>query len=228
MTGVNWTRQPQGHWSRLETETEVSGEINKALILEVHRLAGGRVDEKGMWSLLRAVAIANQSYQVTQKRAATNKDAKAQLKAMLKMDDSGLSKALELCDKGTLGRINKAQNDMDMSLRTKWVFCDDPDAIPGIQIPAPESVRQSVQIALDCLGLDRCGPKGTPHQRNLVRACLAVWDEYLSKHNLPARTQGRLAFVRAAFEAAGMVLGDKRLEELMAKSARLGKKKRSN
>lgn len=228
MTGVNWTRQPQGHWSRLKIETGVSGEINKALILEVYRLTGGRVDEKGMLSLLHAVAIANQSYQVAQKRAATNKDAKAQLKAMLKMDDSGLSKALELCDKGTLGRINKAQNDMDMSLQTKWVFCDDPYAIPGTQIPAPESVRQSVQIALDCLGLDRCGPKGTPHQRNLVRACLAVWDEYLSKHNLPIRTPGRLAFVRAAFEAAGMMLGDKRLEELMAKNARLGKKKRSN
>lgn len=228
MAGVNWADKTECHWSRLPIETDVSGDINQVLIAKVYRLTEERISRQGLLRLLRSVALANQSYQLVKRRAATLKDAKRQLKAMLKMDELQMSEAITRCDSGTLALINKAQNDMDMNLETKWISCDDPYEIPGIQIPASVSVRRSIQIALDCIGPVRRGPKGTPHQRDLVRTCLAVWDEYLSKHDLPARTPGRLALVQAAFEAAGMVLGDKRIEELMANNARRGGKKRSN
>ena len=221
MSGRNWFRRG-GHWSRQPVRIEVSAEINSALIRELHRLTDYRIGNRSLLSLLDAVVIARLSHQEATRRAATQKDARCQLSAMLKLSDADIPQAIERCDTGTMALISKAQSNMHMAPETKWIASDDPDAMLGMQILAPESVRRSVQAALGCMGSGCRGRKERPHQLDLARACLAAWRECR-----PSRAPERLAFVRITFESAGMVLGDKRLGALLAQAAR-DPRKRSN
>lgn len=177
--------------------------------------------------LLEAVAIARHDRQEAARRQANMADCKRQLKAMLKMDDAALTRAIEDCDTTTRAAISAAENAIWMTPEARWVPSDDPDARPGTQMLSPETVRRSVEIALATAQSSRakCGRPGLTYQHDLARACLAYWAACQ-----PRGAPGRLEFVRAVFEAAdwrndkglpGLAPeNDKNLERLMSKAAR--------
>ncbi len=159
------------------------------------------------------------------RRQANMADCKRQLKAMLKMDDAALTRAIEDCDTTTRAAISAAENAIWMTPEARWVPSDDPDA--GTQMLSPETVRRSVAVALDIVKAAKA-KRGRPeltYQHDLARACLAYWAACQ-----PRGAPGRLEFVRAVFEAAdwrndkglpGLAPeNDKNLERLMSKAAR--------
>lgn len=214
MAGLIWFKKGR-HWTRLPGLTEMSAETNAELISDFLRLTDYQIKKRGLWRMLHAVALACHHNQEATRRAATSKDAEAQLKAMLKLDDASLAKAIEDCDTGTLAAISAAQNAMHFDPETKWVACND-HYIPGAEVPVldPDSVRRSVKAALANVQMQkgRPGRKEKPYQGELARACVEVWRECRQP-----MSRGRVEFARAAFEAAGMCLGDKQLETLLAK-----------
>ncbi|TBW33329.1 hypothetical protein E0E54_16855 [Azotobacter chroococcum] len=178
--------------------------------------------------------MARHDQQEAARRQVTMADCRRQLRAMLKLDDADLAKAIEDCDTTTLAVINAAQGAIWMTPEARWVPSDDPDAMPGMQVLAPETVRRSVGIALATIQSSKAkrGRKDKPYQHDLACACLAYWSACRSKG-----APGRLEFVRAVFEAAdwrhdkglpGLAPeNSKNLERLLSKAAR-HLEKRSN
>ena len=129
------------------------------------------------------------------------RDVKRQLKAMLKLDDAVLLKAIEDCDTRTYTAIEAAE-------RAIWRTPAD-----VYRMGALATTRRAIEIALaNAQAQDaKRGPKEKDSQHELARTCCEVWSEHK-----PAGARGRPAFIRTVFEAAGMPLSDKRLEALAA------------
>lgn len=230
MAGVIWFKQGK-HWSRSPVPTEISADINAKLIRALCRLPDRRMSNtshlhtrKGIrqvsamhWRLLDAVAMAHHWHQVATTRTATRKDAERQLKAMLQLDDAGMAKAIDDCDTGTRAAISKAQNAIDQTPEARWIQSDDPNAMPGTLILAPETVRRSIAIAFSNVQAANAprGRKEKPYQLDLAKTCHAFWSECQ-----PKGAPGRLEFVRTLFEAADIHLGDKSIEALITKAMR--------
>lgn len=144
----------------------------------------------------------------------TRFDSERQLDAMLKLDDAQLQKAIEDCDTGTRAAISEAENALP---EIKWVTTHSEIDTLTIQILAPESVRDAIRLARSKIQKQttKRGRKEKPYQLDLARACLKVWREYSQP-----KTPKRLDFCREAFDAAGIHLGDKRLEALLSKAVK--------
>lgn len=163
--------------------------------------------------LLYAAMIAGVEAAKKKQDKAEPSDTRRQLNAMLKLDDKGLAKAIEDCDTSTREAINKAQNAISLTPEARWLPSDDPYAMSGL---APETVRRSVEIALANTRKNQPGRKEAAYQIELVLTCCEVWSEY--KNDID---RGRPGFVLAIFEAAGIPLGVKNLEKLLAKADRI-------
>ncbi|MGE6994979.1 hypothetical protein ACQKIK_16460 [Pseudomonas sp. NPDC047961] len=161
------------------------------------------------WQLLNAVAMARLYRQEAEGTAVEPRDVQRQLKAMLKLDDAGLAKAIEDCDTRTHAAIEAAKNAIGPTPEAKWIPCDDPYAPSGMQVLAPETIRRAVEIALadEQTHDGKCGPKEKDYQRALARTACEIWLEHK-----PDGGRGRPAFIRTVFEAAGMFLSEKSLE----------------
>jgi len=146
--------------------------------------------------LLNAVAIARHDRQEALRRQVSQEDCKRQLKAMLKLGDTNLAKAIENCDTKTRAAISAAENAIWLTPEAKWV--DGPDPMSSMQM-APETVRRCVGMALSSVRSSSAkrGRKEKPYQRNLARACHDYWSACR-----PKGASGRVAFARAVFEAA--------------------------
>jgi hypothetical protein len=208
MAGVNWPKRGT-HWSRLGSEATVSGEENRQLIIAAHKYTEHTISNDDLWSLIRSVAMAKHEDRKAQQRAATHKDTLRSLRAMLTLDDALLLDALSKCDAQTRGDIYAAQNlipgeDID------WVSSDEGCG----EVHGPRAIRRSVQDALNAAAVKKCprGPKKKPYQIALARTCLVIWQGCRQK-----KAPGRLEFTRAAFNAAGMYLHDKRIGALLSK-----------
>lgn len=213
MAGVNWLKKGR-HWSRQESRASTPAEVNARLILMLWRLPDHAISRENTMEerrqrsqqlqamrlqLLTAVAIARHDRQEASRRQVTQADRKRQLKAMLKLDDVGLAKAIEDCDSSTREAISEALNAISLTPEAKWVSSEDPYAMSGMQILAPESVRRSVEIALVNVQLSTAKPgrRAKPYQRALARACHEYWSACR-----PKGASGRVAFTRVVFEAA--------------------------
>ncbi|RRW26498.1 hypothetical protein EGJ44_22160 [Ectopseudomonas oleovorans] len=205
--------------------------------LHSHELDGDRpLRDRGMHEhrlqamrlrLLVAVATARHDRQEATRRQATKNDCRRQLRTMLKLGDVELAKAIENCDSGTRAAISAAQNAIWLTPEAKWVPSDDPDAMSGAEMLAPETVRRSIEIALANVrsSTAKRGRKEKPYQQYLARACHEYWSACR-----PKGAPGRVEFTRAVFEAAdwrndkglpGKVPEDsKNLERLLSKAAR--------
>lgn len=241
MSGLNRLKRGR-HWSRMRSRARTPAAVNARLIRLLCRLPDHKppIDETLEASskrrrelddmrvrLLEAVAMARHDRQEAARRQANMADCKRQLKAMLKMDDAGLARAIEDCDTTTRAAISAAENTIMMTPEARWVPSDDPDAMPGTQMLSPETVRRSVAVALDIVKASKA-KRGRPeltYQHNLARACLVYWSACQ-----PEKAPGRTEFVRAVFEAAewrndkglsGFTPENgKNLERLMSKAAR--------
>ncbi|KFJ92623.1 hypothetical protein JF55_05855 [Pseudomonas sp. 1-7] len=230
MAGITWFRRGK-HWTRLPTRAELPAETGAALIRALCRLAERPISDSSTLEdrrnrerqlhamrlqLLNAVVMARHYRQEAAAPAATPKDTERQLKAMLKLGDTGLAKAVEDCDARTHAAIEAAKNAIWLTPKAKWVPSDDPDAMLGTNVLAPETIRRAVEIALakEQAQDTKRGPKEKAYQLELARACCEVWSEHK-----PAGAHGRPAFIRTAFEAAGMPLSDKSLEAFAAQVA---------
>lgn len=241
MAGVNWVKKGR-HWSRLGARANTPGKVNARLLLVLFRLPDHAISRESTdeersqrrrqlqamrLQLINAVAIARHDRQEASRRQVTQADSKRQLKAMLKLDDVELARAIEDCDRTTLRAINKGMNAISLSPESKWVLAEGPDAMPGMYVMAPESIRRSVEIALADVQCSKAKPgrKTKPYQRALARACHDYWSACQAKG-----ASGRIAFARAVFEAAdwrndkkgsyGTPDDSKNLERLMSEAAR--------
>ncbi len=248
MSGLNRLKKGR-HWSRMRSRARTPAAVNVRLIrllwrlpdhttllddtLEASEKRRRQLDAMRL-RLLEAVAMARHDRQEAARRQANMADCKRQLKAMLKMDDAALARAIEDCDTTTRAAISAAENTIWMTPEARRVPSDDPYATPGTQMLSPETVRRSVEIALATVQSSKAksGRPEQSYQHDLARACLVYWAACQ-----PKRAPGRLEFVRAVFEAAdwrndkGMSRlardDTKNLERLIAKAAR-DLEKRSN
>lgn len=212
MAGVNWLKKGR-HWSRRGSRANTPAEVNARLILMLWRLPDSTIsrestlEERRLRShrlqamrlqLLTAVAVARHDRQEASHRQVTQADRKRQLTAMLKLDDAELAKAIDDCDSSTRSAISVALNAVSLTTEAKWVSPEDPYAMSGMQILAPESVRRSVEMALANVQLStaRRGRKAKLYQRDLARACHEYWSACR-----PKKASGRVAFTRAVFDA---------------------------
>lgn len=153
--------------------------------------------------LLNDVAMARLRSRDAAGYTAAPSDVERQLKAMLKLDDAGLSKAIEDCDTRTYAAIEAAEDAI-------W---HTPEAVHMTAAPAPRRVI-GIALANEQAQDAKRGRKEKTYQLELARTCCEVWGEHK-----PAGARGRPAFIRTVFEAAGMPLSDKRLEALAARIA---------
>lgn len=221
MAGVNWFRKGQ-HRTRAPAQAELPTEVNAKLIRELHRFTDYKISNDNLWRLIHSVVHAHLCHQEATQPVVTPKSTERQLSAMLKLSDTDLATALENCDTNTLTAVNVAKNSLWLTSKAKWVASNDPDAIPGTEVLAPETIRHAVEIALTSHQAEAAkrGRKAKPYHLWLARNCYEVW----LAHCHP-RSPARLEFTRAVFVAAGIHLGDKGLERLLTKAAQ---KKRSN
>ncbi len=209
MAGVNWPKRGK-HWSRGEFKTELSIDENRQLIIAAYKYTKYTISNEDLWSLIHSVAMAKNENKKTQQRAATHKDTLRSLRAMLTLDNASLLDAISNCDTRTRGEISAAQN------RIPWEDIDWVSSEGGNgEVYGPRAIRRSVQDAFNTATetKDQRGPKSMPYQPELARICLLIW----LKCQLPPRTSGRFEFTQAAFRAAGMPLGDKRIGALLSK-----------
>ena len=203
------------HWSRQSNVTKISASTNQKLIRAFRRFTNYRISESNVMQLLREVAWAHHFHiHATSVPLPTRPDAKRQLAAMLKLDDAQLQKAIEDCDTVTRAAISKAENSLP---EIKWVNTYSEIDSLLIQIPAPETIRDSILLALTMIQTKTItrGPKKKSYKLELAQACLKVWGQYCKP-----KTPRRLDFCRAAFDAAGMPSGDKSLEALLSKAGK--------
>lgn len=200
------------HWSR-HSVTEIKANTNARLIRSLHLLTDYRVRESNLTELLRAVAWAgHHHHQATRCILPTKPDSVRQLKAMLKLRGAELEKAIENCDRATRHAIAEAENSLP---QITWVNTHSEVDGLVIQVLSPESIRDSISLALSNIEsrtMSR-GPKEKPYQLGLIYACLKVWHEHF-----PPKASRCLDFCRAVFDAAGIPLGDKSLEALLTKA----------
>lgn len=215
MAGVNWFRKGQ-HRTRAPARAELSAEVNAKLIRELYRFTDYEISNDNLWRLIHSAAHASLCHQEATHSVVTPKSTERQLSAMLKLSDTDLATALEDCDTNTLTAVNVAKNSLWLTSKAKWVASNDPDAIPGTEVLAPETIRHAVEIALTSHQAQTAkrGRKEKPYRLWLARDCHEVW----LAHCQPG-TPGRLEFTRAVFDAAGIPLGDKSLESLLTKAA---------
>jgi hypothetical protein len=210
MAGVNWPKRGE-HWSRGEFKTELSVDVNRQLIIAAYKYTKYTISNDNLWSLIKSVAMANNEYRKTLQRAATRNDTLCSLEAMLTLDNASLLDAISNCDTQTREEISVAQN------RIPWEDIDWVSSEYGnMKAPlGPRAIRRSVLDAFNTAKETKIprGPKSMPYQVELARTCVLIWLEC----KLPPRTPGRLEFAQAAFGAAGMVLGDKRIGALLSK-----------
>ena len=235
MAGINWFKRGR-HRTRLPSCLEVSPDASAALVRALCRLSECGISDKlsleeqidrqrqlnaMRWQLLNAAAMARLCRQEAEGTAVAPRDVERQLKAMLKLDDAGLAKAIEDCDTRTHAAIEAAKNAIDRTPEAKWIPCDDPYAPSGMQVLAPETIRRAVEIALANVQVQdaKRGPKEKAYQLALARTACEVW----LKHK-PAGGRGRPAFIRTVFEAAGIPLSEKSLEAFATQVAHPGKK----
>ncbi|WP_273229120.1 hypothetical protein [Pseudomonas kuykendallii] len=211
MAGVNWLKKGR-HWSRKGALSSTPAQVNASLIRELWRTSDhaisrtSTIEERNLRAhqlqsmrlqLLRAVAIARHAQQEASRRQVTLSDSKRQLKAMVKLDDENLAKAIEDCDAKTRAAISEAQNAIWLTPEAKWV--NDPESTSTWQILAPETVRRSVEVALlnAHASTAKSGRKKKPYQLYLAHACLEYWSACR-----PKGASGRVEFTRAVFAAA--------------------------
>ena len=208
MAGVNWPKRGV-HWSRLGSETTVSSEDNAKLIRAAHKLTEHAISEDDLWNLLRSVATAKNEEKIAHQRAATHKDTLRSLRAMLTLDPPSLVDALSKCARETFIDVQIAQNRIPWE-EIDWVASEE----GSWEVHGPRTMRRSVQEALDAATAKKCprGPKKKPYQIALALTCLTIWKGCRQK-----KSPGRLEFTRAAFNAAGMYLHDKRIGALLTK-----------
>lgn len=219
MAGVNWLKKGR-HWSRLVSRARTPSEVNARLIRIIWQLPDKKIKNDGPLGdrtslddrrkrlhqlqgmrlrLLTAVAIARHDQQEAARRQVAKEDCKRQLKAMLKLDDDGLAKAIDDCDTRTRAAIEAAKNAISRTPEAKWIPCNDPYEPSGMQVLAPETFRRAVEIALSnaLSSTDQPGRPVKNHQHDLARACHEYWSACR-----PKGVPGRVAFTRAVFAAA--------------------------
>lgn len=215
MAGVNWFKRGT-HRTRSPAKAELSPEVSAELIRALCRLTDQEISNDNLWLLVHSAVYARLCHREATQTVVTPRATERQLRAMLKLSDTDLAKALEDCDTNTLAAINVAKNSLWLTPEARWVASNDPDAIPGTEVLAPETIRHAIEIALTNhqAQVAKRGRKEKPYRLWLARNCHEVW----LAHRQPG-TPGRLEFTRAVFDAAGMPLSDKSLESLLAKAA---------
>lgn len=229
------------HWSRQRARSRVYAAVNARLIRALCQLTDhegsndtsldDRRKREGQlqamrWRLLFAVARARHDQQEAGRRQPTMSDCRRQLRAMLKLDDATLARAVRDCDTATHAAIEAAKSAIWLTSEAQWVPSDEPDATPGAQILAPETIRRSVEIALVNTQAKNAkrGRKEKPYQNYLAHACHKYWSACR-----PKGAPGRVDFAHAVFEAADWRKdkglsgfapeNDKNLQRLLRKAA---------
>ena len=200
------------HWSRDSGVTEGPEDGYRELIRTAHRLTNYQISESNLTQLVSAIAYAGHQHRLaTRLILPTRYDSERQLSAMLKLNDAELETALKDCDTATRTAIGEAENSLP---EIKWITVPSETDSLTVQIYSPESRRDAIRLALSNIKTqtNKRGRKEKPHQLDLARSCLRVWQEYC-----PPRTTRILEFLRVAFDAAGMPLGDKSLEALLSR-----------
>lgn len=165
MAGRVFFRNQARHLSRHVHSFAVPRDLWPTLV----RLTGKRITRQEFMLLVRAIAIAQAENETHTKEGATRKDAMAQLKAMLRLeDDDALLHALRGCDRLTYEAVQQAQIDAVSEILWRDGFFVDVDGdehriAPTMELGVEGGERKSVLPYL---------PMGFAGVRNAVAAAL--------------------------------------------------------
>ena len=230
------------HWTRKGQRSIVS--ISEALSKTLYCLTDCRITEQELEEIHTAIAFACNA-KVNAARSnehdwdVTPADVRRQLAALQKIKEREvLEAAIECCDRATMGAYSEALNAICLLPDATWVQApiNDPEFLGMKEVPSVETMHRAAKAALENFKT-QLGRREGAYKNDLVDVALMVWrncekrpkDQKAGAAEVRGGWPRRTDFVMRVLEAAGMHVGEDRVNQLLADAGgRPRFKKRSN